>query len=217
MQAWLCSDDEGGFVLTDGTLELRAGFSHLARRARPGVVERELVVRAVRVKGLAASATRVLDATAGLGEDAFLLASAGFAVELYERDATIAALLSDALERAAVDPQLATAAARMRLHGRDSIEAMRSGACPPPDVVVLDPMFPARAKSAAPGKKFQLLHALERPCADEEALLAAAEAACPRKVVVKRPLKGPWLAGRKPDYTLEGKAVRYDCHVFARP
>ena len=208
--------DDDGLVLTDGALELRPGFSHLVRRARPGAVERELVVRAVRVKGLVASETRVLDATAGLGEDSFLLASAGFSVDLYERDPTIAALLADALERAAAAPQLSSAAARLRLHEADSIEVMSTGSCEPPDVVLLDPMFPARSKSAAVGKKFQLLHAIERPCADEEALFAAAESARPRKIVVKRPLKGPWLAGRKPGYSLEGRAVRYDCYVFAR-
>lgn len=30
------------------------------------------------------------------------------------------------------------------------------------------------------------------------------------------PVKGPHLAGVKPDYTLRGKAVRYDCIVMAR-
>ena len=49
---------------------------------------------------------------------------------------------------------------------------------------------------------------------DAEALLHAALAAHPRKVVIKRPPKGPWLADVKPSYSLEGKAVRYD--VIAR-
>ena len=65
-------------------------------------------------------------------------------------------------------------------------------------------------------KKFQLLHRLERPCDDEDALLRAAVAAGPRKVVVKRPVKGPFLAGVKPSYSLAGKAVRYDCIVPAQ-
>ena len=71
-------------------------------------------------------------------------------------------------------------------------------------------------KSALVKKKFQLLHHLERPCEDEESLLQAAILARPRKIVIKRPLKGSFLAGRKPDYSLKGKAIRYDVLVFAR-
>ncbi len=82
-----------------------------------------------------------------------------------------------------------------------------------PDVVYLDPMFPGRTKSAAVKKKFQLLHHLEQPCEEEEALVEAALAAHPRKVVIKRPPKGPELAGVKPSYTVSGKAVRYDVLV----
>ena len=44
--------------------------------------------------------------------------------------------------------------------------------------------------------------------------MEAAISAHPRKIVVKRPLKGPWLAGRKPHYSLKGKAIRYDCFVL---
>ena len=77
-------------------------------------------------------------------------------------------------------------------------------------------MFPGRTKSAAVKKKFQLLHRLEMPCQDEKALLDAALGARPRKIVIKRPIKGPYLAGVKPSYELCGKAVRYDCIVIAR-
>lgn len=76
---------------------------------------------------------------------------------------------------------------------------------------------PERTKSAAVKKKFQLLHHLEQPCADEETLVEAALAVHPRKVVIKRPVKGPLLAGVKPSYQLAGKAVRYDVLVPPRP
>ncbi len=87
-----------------------------------------------------------------------------------------------------------------------------------PDVVYLDPMFPGRTKTAAVKKKFQLIHGLERPTEplDEESLLQAALAARPRKVVIKRPVKGPYLAGVKPSHAIAGKAVRYDCIVPPR-
>jgi 16S rRNA (guanine1516-N2)-methyltransferase len=80
-------------------------------------------------------------------------------------------------------------------------------------VVYLDPMFPERRRRAATNKKLQLFQRLERPCDDEAALMEAALAAGPRKVVVKRPLKGPYLAGAKPSSSLSGKVVRYDVYV----
>ena len=105
----------------------------------------------------------------------------------------------------------------MELHLGDSIEAMNRaedsiGGIP--DLVLLDPMFPERQKSALVKKKFQLIHRLESPCMEEETLLNAAIAAGPRKILIKRPLKGPWLAGRKPGYSISGKAVRYDCILY---
>ena len=129
------------------------------------------------------------------------------------------------MDRAAGDPALATAVTRMRLHaGEDSIAGLRhtaeligQGELTAPDVVYLDPMFPERTKSAAVKKKFQLLHHLEQPCAAEETLVEAALAARPRKVVIKRPVKGPLLAGVKPSYQLAGKAVRYDVLVPPHP
>ena len=154
----------------------------------------------------------VVDATAGLGEDSFLLAAAGYAVTLYERDAVIAALLADALDRATHETGLKDAAQRMTLITGDAIEGLR-GMTTSPDVVYLDPMFPGRKKSAAVKKKLQLMQRLEQPCADEREMLDAAFGAKPRKVVVKRPAKGPHLAGAKPSYVLTGKAVRFDVYV----
>lgn len=83
----------------------------------------------------------------------------------------------------------------------------------PPDIILLDPMFPSRQKSALVKKKLQIIQKLELPCMDEQELLLAAMAAKPKKIVVKRPAKGPYLAGMKPDYALCGKAVRFDCLI----
>jgi len=201
--------DAGGLWLAGDGQALRGDFTRLLPRIAPANLNRELLVKAAKIKGLGDAPTAV-DATAGLGEDAFLLAAAGFAVRLYECDPVIAALLRDALRRAAGVPELAAAAARMELFEEDSLAALpRLGFRP--DLVLLDPMFPARQKSGLVKKKFQLLQRLERPCADEDALLAAALAARPRRVAVKRPLKGPCLAGRQPDFSLRGSGIRYDC------
>lgn len=211
-----------GLTLTDGTLELSVDLTHMLPRLRQGRLQAELLVKAARCRGVEAPVA--IDATAGFGEDSLLLAAAGFTVELYERDPVIAALLADGLARAAGEPALADAVSRMRLHTGDSLAGMRklaeliaAGESPAPDVVYLDPMFPGRTKSAAVKKKFQLLHHLERPCDDEAELLEAAHSVGPRKIVTKRPVKGPLLAGTKPSYQLGGKAVRYDVIVPPRP
>ena len=199
--------------LTDGELSLCGDFSSMLSRLNPGRLSGELLVKAAKRKTFGPGATAV-DATAGLGEDAILLAAAGFSVRLYEKDPVIAALLDNALYRAAADPKLSETVARMELIYGDSIEAMKE-LSEAPEVILLDPMFPKRQKSALIKKKFQLLQQLERPCGDEEALLNAAVTAGAKRILIKRPLKGPYLAGRKPDYSLEGKAIRYDCIVRA--
>lgn len=205
--------DAEGLALVGNGMVLRADFVRLLPRLRPDRLGRELLVRAARVRGV--ELPTAVDATAGLGEDSLLLAAAGFAVTMFEQDPVIAGLLRDALERAADEPQLADVVARMTLVEGDSVAGLRELGLSP-DVVFLDPMFPERTKSAAVKKKFQLLHHLERPCDNEAELLAAALAARPRKVVIKRPPKGPWLAGAKPSHSLAGKAVRYDVIVPPR-
>lgn len=207
---------ESGLVLTDGKLELRADFTHLLPRIKQGALQRELLVKAAKLKGVTEPVA--IDATAGLGEDSFLLAAAGFHVRLYECNPVIAALLRDALDRAAGDSLFAPIVARMEACQGDSLQALAAAAETgvAPDLVYLDPMFPGRTKSAAVKKKFQLLHHLEQPCADERAMLDAALAAKPHKIVIKRPVKGPYLAGVKPSGSVAGKAVRYDVVVPAR-
>ena len=202
-----------GLELTDGTIAICGDFARMASRVKPNNVQRELIVKAAKVKrvdGERNCRPTAIDATAGLGEDSFLLAAAGFDVRLYERNPVIAALLRDALERALDTPELIDIATHMQLIEGESVEALPH-LDKAPDVVLLDPMFPSRRKNAAVKKKLQLLQQLESPCEDEEALLEAAFTAHPRKIVVKRPAKGPYLAGRKPDYSLSGKAVRFDC------
>ena len=205
-----------GLALTDGVITVQGDFSPLLARVRPGNLNRELLVKAARIKGISPKDLTAVDATAGLGEDALLLAAAGFEVTLFERNPIIAALLRDALERAATDPALADIVGRMNLVEGESTTALATLGFQP-DVVLLDPMFPAKGKDAAVKKKLQMLQKLERPCDDEDALIEAAFAAQPRKVVVKRPVKGPHLASRKPSYTLSGKAIRFDCYALARP
>lgn len=249
---------EQGLVLEKEKMSLRCDFLEMLPRIKPGKLQTELLVKAAKIKHkdpLSDSGIQsknnieqskvtnerslpaipiAIDATAGLGQDSFLLAAAGFTVYMFEQDPIIAALLEDALDRAKSDPALANIIERMHLFTEDSISALQrlgtslsrdkqtpqtSDSQPylsvKPDVIYLDPMFPERTKSAAVKKKFQLLHHLEHPCENEEELLSAAMNIRPRKIVVKRMAKGPFLAGKKPSYSIKGKSIRYDCYVYA--
>ncbi|MCI7413768.1 MULTISPECIES: class I SAM-dependent methyltransferase [Hornefia] len=231
-----------GLCLEAGGQSLRGDFTKLLPRLRPSALGRETLVRAARFRrtggrsetcsetgDLAASAPgkpaegdcrrsmfpqlTAVDATAGLGEDSLLLAAAGFHVQLCEYNPVIAALLRDALRRAAEIPELEEITGRMRLTEGDSRVLLR-GLEEPPDLVLLDPMFPERRKNALSKKKLQLLQRLEQPCEDESGLLRAALDAGPRKIVIKRPVRGDFLAGRRPGYSITGKLIRYDCLVL---
>jgi 16S rRNA (guanine1516-N2)-methyltransferase len=201
--------DGKGLALIQGKMELRGDFRNMIKRVLGGRLQHEKLLRAVRfredVHGMLA-----VDATAGLGEDSFILAAAGFSVLMCEYNPVIAALLRDALDRARTDPDIGEIARRMELREGSSIDILGSLGWKP-DVIYLDPMFPARTKSSLVKKKFQLLQQLEPPCSDSDALLEAAIKARPHKIIIKRPAKGPYLADIKPDYSLSGKAIRYDC------
>lgn len=206
----LVEDPTRGLSLVWRGQVVRADFLSMLPRLKPGRLHKELLVRAARLKDVPHPVA--VDATAGLGQDSLLLAAAGFEVTLFERDPLIAALLRDAVLRAQGDPALAKAAGRMHVVEGNSIAGLQNLE-QRPHVVFLDPMFPARTKSAAVKKKLQVIQQLERPCDDEAALVQAALCAGPRKVVIKRPAKGPCLAGIKPSYSIMGKAVRYDVLV----
>ena len=208
----LVRDEEGLALVGEGQM-LRGDFTRMLPRIKAGRLNSELLVKAAKIKKAEGELTAV-DATAGLGEDSLLLAAAGFNVTLYERNPVVYELLKDALERAAQIPELTPVVARMTAVHADSVAGMASLETPP-DVILLDPMFPARQKSALVKKKLQMIQKLEQPCDDEITLLLTAMEAKPKKLIVKRPPKGDYLAGLKPDHSIEGKAVRFDC--FASP
>ena len=130
----------------------------------------------------------VLDLTAGMGGDAFVLATLGANVTLIERNPIIYALLFDAFERAKLraDSELQAIFSRMRLKHEDALDTLQnlSGK---PDVIYIDPMFPLRTKSAQVKKDMQFFHALVGTDADSETLLLKALNVAKKRIVVKRP------------------------------
>ncbi|TBU82849.1 SAM-dependent methyltransferase [Pseudomonas daroniae] len=159
---------------------------------------------------------RVLDATAGLGRDAFVLASLGCTISLIERQPLIGALLEDGLQRAAADAEVAAIVARMRLLQGNAISIMADWQEEAPQVVYLDPMFPHRDKSALVKKEMRLFRPFVGDDPDAPALLEAALGLASHRVVVKRPRKAPIIEGAKPGYALEGKSSRYDIYPLKK-
>lgn len=156
----------------------------------------------------------IVDATAGLGRDAFLLASAGAAVTLIERSAEVHALLQDALARAAAEsPELAEVVGRMTLiHGdaRHLLPRLK------PDVVIIDPMHPPRRNTALVKKEMRQLSAIVGADEDADELMKIALASARERVVLKWPLRAaPLLEAPKPSHQYAGKTVRYEVFVTA--
>ncbi|WP_084649193.1 class I SAM-dependent methyltransferase [Saccharospirillum impatiens] len=149
----------------------------------------------------------VLDATAGLGRDAFVLASLGATVIMMERHPVVRLLLTDGLERArsSGDPVFD----RMSMHDGTLLNMAHALS---PDVVYLDPMYPERRSKAAVKKDMALFHALVGADEDADALLAPALTCAQRRVVVKRPRIAPPLDGQKPGLVLAGKSSRFDIY-----
>ena len=154
----------------------------------------------------------LVDATAGLGRDAFVLARLGCAVTLIERQPLIAALLEDGLRRALMDPEVGPTVAQMRLLCGNAIDLLGAWDGEPPQVIYLDPMFPPRDKCASAKKEMRLFRPLAGADDDAPALLAAALALATHRVVVKRARKAPAIAGESPGYALEGKSSRFDIY-----
>mgnify|MGYP003384304975 CR=1 FL=1 len=153
----------------------------------------------------------VLDATAGLGRDAFVLASLGCQVTLMERMPVVAALLEDGLARAKLNSEVSEIAQRMQLIHSSAIEDMNLAQ--QIDVVYLDPMFPHREKSAAVKKEMRVFQSLVGEDLDADHLLAPALELAKYRVVVKRPSYAPFLAEKKPSMSIKMKKNRFDVYV----
>jgi 16S rRNA (guanine1516-N2)-methyltransferase len=197
---------------------------HLDTTSGHGRSKKQPIAKAI---GLAnrprsSSPMTVVDATAGLGEDAWLLASLGCRIIAIERNPIIAALLQDALNRAAAkEPQIAQRIELICADARIWLESKkRPTESPPPlppifDAVYLDPMYPAKKKSARPRKEAAMLRRLIGHDDDADQLLVAA-LSVGRRIAVKRPLHAPTLgqdSGPKPVTVHKGKMVRYDIYA----
>lgn len=233
-QTWsLQHDDESNFalVLTPERVELRkldepklgaiyvdlvggaAGY-----RRKFGGGKGQAIAKAA---GLNKGATpNVLDATAGLGRDAFVLASLGCKVQMIERNPVVAALLDDGLERAKLDSEIGHwVAERMSLIHASSHGALQQlindNDFQRPDIVYLDPMYPhpEGKKSALVKKEMRVFQSLVGADLDADGLFEPAMELAKKRVIVKRPDYADWLNHHKPSMAIETKKNRFDVYV----
>ena len=195
-----------------GAVKVDFASDALTFRRLHGGGKKEAIAKAIGLKGK--NSLNVLDATAGLGRDAFVLASLGCVVHMIERSPVVAALLQDGLERAASDCGLsAWLPANMHLYHGVATDLLAVWPHEKPDVVYLDPMFPHRKKNAAVKKEMRLFQQLLGPDEDADLLLEPALALAKNRVVVKRPSGAPFLANQKPHIEMLGKANRFDVYL----
>jgi len=184
------------------------------RRRRGGGVGQALA-RAVGLRG--GRRPTVVDATAGLGRDGFVLAWLGCRVTLLERIPVVFALLRDGLERAHRDPEItAQLGDRLRIELADAQRRLPNLAGDAaPEVVYLDPMHPPRRGTARVRKEMRLLRAVVGGDTDQAELLPLARDTARERVVVKLPAGAGPFAGTPPDWTVGGRTTRFDVYRAA--
>jgi 16S rRNA (guanine1516-N2)-methyltransferase len=208
-------------VLTPERLELRQSGPHapggitvdfasglLRFRRLHGGGRKQPLAKAIGLKHNLCPA--ILDATAGLGRDSFILAALGCTIQMVERSKIISALLQDGLERARHIPEIHPIISRMTLVEGSSLAL--SHLPRQPDVVYLDPMYPHRTKSALVKKEMRLLRAIVGDDIDAPELLEWALSQRAERVVVKRPKGAPDISGPSPTFVIKSKNSRFDVY-----
>ncbi len=214
--------DENGVSLIDSNLAshgpIKVDFVNgsIGHRRRYGGGNGQAIAKAVGVSGVFLPS--ILDLTAGLGTDGFILASLGCDVELVERNPIIYCLLEDGIRRAidsgSTDEVLMEIIGRLNLTENESIDFLsKLSKDKRADVIYLDPMFPRRQKAAKVKKEMQAFQSIVGDDPDADALLIKAMNVARYRVVVKRPNHARFLGQLKPTYSLKGKSTRFDIYV----
>jgi 16S rRNA (guanine1516-N2)-methyltransferase len=179
------------------------------RRLHAGL-RNELLARAIGLRPV--DCPRIVDATAGLGRDSFILASIGFRVMMLERSSVIHRFLTEALLRA--KEELPEIIKRMDLIHVDAIDWLQNLPIDErPDVIYIDPMFPKRKKSASVKKEMVEMQELLGKDSDHATLFQMAVACAKYRVVVKRPRLAPKISERAANFSLNGKSSRFDIYL----
>ncbi len=190
----------------------------LAHRHQFGGGRGQAIAKAVGLKsGIVPS---ILDTTAGLAGDAFVLATLGCPVTMLERSAVIFSLIENAIERASLNekftPILEQGFSVINCDASNYIEDQLNTDATAPDVIYIDPMYPHRKKSALVKKDMQILQRLHGTDDDAAELLEKALRFAKKRVVVKRPVAAETLSGKKPNTCIKSKKTRYDIYTIEK-
>ena len=191
---------------------------NLAHRQQFGGGRGQAIAKAIGLKsGITPS---VLDATAGLAGDAFILATLGCPMTLIERSPVIFALIENAVERASLNEKFTPILNQgFKLINQDAIDYISdrlTSKDTSPDVIYIDPMYPDRKKSALVKKDMQILQRLHDKDEQASELLETALLYTRKRVVVKRPVHAETLNDRKPSTCIKSKKTRYDVYTIEK-
>jgi len=213
----ICSADSLALKQTDknspGPIMVNFKGSTMEYRLKHGGGRSQALARAIGLKkGWQPS---VIDATAGLGRDGFIMAHLGCYVHMLERSAILAVMLEDGLERAKQTTQSAEIVRRINFTQVDSVKFLQKlKQQDKPDVIYLDPMFPERTKSSLVKKDMRILRVLAGDDQDSGKLLDIALRCAGNRVVVKRPRLAPTLGDMEPSHAITGKTSRFDVYLI---
>lgn len=201
----LCLTQEGLVLVVSPFLPMSANFCRAKWQQRHDAGKKQGLIRACKPK----KGLRIIDATAGWGRDAAILASFGADVLMLERHPLMAVLLDDALARSRV--QDGAAALPLHCQAVNALDYLNGlGKEAYPHVIYLDPMHPERQKTALVKKPLQILQQLLGADEDALLLLQLARTRCLERVVLKWPAHlRPLLP---PSSSVPGKTVRFDIY-----
>ncbi len=196
-----------------GPITISFTGSAMTYRIKHGGGRRQALARAVGLKR--GWQPTVIDATAGLGRDAFILACLGCSVHMLERSPVLAVMLEDALQRARQSEHIAPIInRRLQLSHTDSIDFLEKLRPEDyPDIIYLDPMYPKRTKSSLVKKEMRILRGVAGDDQDAAELLAIGLGCVRNRVVVKRPRLASTLGDTAPSHQITGKTSRFDVYL----
>jgi 16S rRNA (guanine1516-N2)-methyltransferase len=189
-------------------LQIKFAGGRFGHRLKKGSGKKELIARAVGAK----PELHVVDCTAGLGRDSFILASLGCRITMLERSRVMCLLLEDALDKALEDDKTSEIAGRVQLVCGDAalllprLEEI-------PDVILIDPMFPERKKSAMVKGEMQFLQRFLGKDENADHLLQIALDTGVKRVVLKRPISAVESGQVSTSHSVKGKTSRFDIYL----
>ncbi len=195
--------------MTNGQGELRVDFvtGAVGHRLRFGGGRGQDLAKAM---GLRSGKTpTIIDATAGLGRDSFLLASLGARVTMIERSNKMHALLVDGMDRASkAGEQYREIIDRMTLLRGDAKDLLPKLSA---DAILIDPMHPPRRNSALVKRELRQVRDIVGTDEDAPLLVQVALESAKKRVVLKWPAKADPIDGiRACSHQILGKSTRYD-------